>query len=167
MSQAFTKEGDASEDLPERPVSSLPNYVTPAGMAKLRAWKDELLKRHDALRKKHAPEVETELKGVLRDLRYVEIRIGSAILVDRSKDPPADVRFGATVELSDGEGVHRWTLVGEDEADAAQGKLSWSSPLALALIGAKAGAPVTLPDGKPVTVVAVLYLRRRFGGEEG
>jgi hypothetical protein len=37
MSRAFTKEGDAGDDLPERPVSQGPNYVTPHGLELLRA----------------------------------------------------------------------------------------------------------------------------------
>jgi transcription elongation GreA/GreB family factor len=50
------------------------------------------------------------------------------------------VHFGATVKIVDENGgIHRFTLVGEDEADVAVGKISWASPLAKAMIGSKIG----------------------------
>jgi transcription elongation GreA/GreB family factor len=53
------------------------------------------------------------------------------------------VHFGATVRAEDAEGrVHRFKIVGEDEADVATGKVSWVSPLAKALIGARVGDTV-------------------------
>jgi transcription elongation GreA/GreB family factor len=39
--------------------------------------------------------------------------------------------------------VHPFTIVGEDEADVAQGKISWVSPLAKALLNARVGDVVT------------------------
>ncbi|RZI60164.1 MAG: transcription elongation factor GreB, partial [Zymomonas sp.] len=52
------------------------------------------------------------------------------------------------------------TLVGVDEADAAAGRISWVSPLALALRGAAIGdlRRVTLPGGgKEWEVLAIVY----------
>jgi transcription elongation GreA/GreB family factor len=55
-----------------------------------------------------------------------------------------EVRFGASVKTEDESGaVHSIAIVGEDEADAAQGRVSWQSPLAKALMGAKVGDTVT------------------------
>jgi transcription elongation GreA/GreB family factor len=158
MSQAFVKEGDASEELPERPVSEKPNYVTADGLAELRRRRDELLARRSALSRRRAPETEAELKLAERDLRYFEARLESAILVERHKDRPLEAIFGTTVEVADSEGRRRYTIVGEDEADPAQGKISWCSPLALALMGAKPGDEVSWPgpDGeKKLGVVAI------------
>ncbi len=143
MSQAFTREGDASEDPPERPVSDRPNYVTSQGLADLRARLDELTRRRSKVLDRSNPESDAQRRLVERDMRYVEARIEGAILVDRrSRGLPDDIRFGATVLLRDAAGEKRLCIVGEDEADPAQGRLSWCSPLAMALMGAKPGDEV-------------------------
>ena len=88
MSRAFTKETDAGDDLPERPVPAGPNYVTPRGL--------ELLKeaaRKLAERRKEAQADGGDLAPIDRDLRYLEARINGATLVPRGKGPEA--RFGA------------------------------------------------------------------------
>lgn len=55
-----------------------------------------------------------------------------------------EVHFGASVKTEDeGGAVHSIVIVGEDEADAAHGRVSWQSPLAKALMGAKVGDTVT------------------------
>jgi transcription elongation factor GreB len=71
------------------------------------------------------------------------------------------VRFGATVELADENDNRRTvTIVGDDEADAAQGRIGWSAPLARALIGGRIGDDriVRLPVGeKSYEIVAIRY----------
>ena len=125
MSQAFVKEGDAGDDLPERPLSEEPNYVTPQGLQELREKVSSLLG-------KKTPEAE-------RDLRYFQARLDSAIVVEHRQSVPDDVRFGAEVEVQDGGTLQRFAIVGEDEAAPEAGKLAWCSPLARALLGAKPG----------------------------
>ncbi|TBR20441.1 hypothetical protein EPO15_13205 [bacterium] len=136
MSRAFTKEdGDPDDDgLPERPVPLGPNPVTESGLAALKA-KVETLKAElkDPARGKRAVE---------RDLRYFEVRLKTAELTLPGE--PGVVRFGSTVELAGPEGARRVRIVGHDEADAEAGLLSWTSPLADALLGKSAGAEVRL-----------------------
>lgn len=71
------------------------------------------------------------------------------------------VRFGATVELADEDDDRRvLTLVGEDEADATNGRISWAAPIARALVGARVGDEriVRLPAGeKSYEVMAIRY----------
>ena len=71
------------------------------------------------------------------------------------------VWFGATVTLADGaDGERVLTLVGEDEADASAGRISWYSPLARAVRGAAIGDTrrVTLPGGAcDYEVMAISY----------
>lgn len=159
MSQAFVKEGDSSEDLPERPLSDRPNYVTAAGHSELRRRRDELARSRADLVARRGPDTEAELKRVERDLRYFEARLRSAIEVK----PPGDAgeaRFGATIDIQEGGQKRRYLIVGEDEADPARGKLSWCSPLALAMMGAKAGDEIDWegPQGPSrFSVVAVTY----------
>jgi len=71
------------------------------------------------------------------------------------------VRFGATIELADeGDARRIITLVGEDEADASAGQVSWAAPIARALIGAKVGDEriVHLPAGeKSYEILRISY----------
>ena len=74
-----------------------------------------------------------------RDLRYWTQRRASARLVETAPTPDT-VRFGVKVTLESDDGSRReFRIVGEDEADPSQGRISWVSPLAVALIGAKLG----------------------------
>lgn len=147
MSRGFVKEDDlehAGTDLPERPVSDQPNYVTPLGLKQLEAETARL----EALRAKLSPQkedpsIQQQLGMVERDLRYFQARLEQAILVDPAGQDKENVVFGATVHMEDEEGVlHTFTIVGEDEADIAAHKVSWASPLAKALLGHKVGDSV-------------------------
>ncbi|HEY4163708.1 MAG TPA: GreA/GreB family elongation factor, partial [Dongiaceae bacterium] len=77
---------------------------------------------------------------VERDIRYVQERLNRAVVVDPAQQERDKVDFGAAVATIDENDVkRRFEIVGEDEADPTKGKLSWVSPLALALKGAKTG----------------------------
>ena len=87
----------------------------------------------------------------------------AAKVVDPASQPSRDVvRFGATVELADEEDNRRiLTIVGDDEADLKSGKISFSSPIAKALIGKTEGDEVTIvtPGGKrEVEIISVEYV---------
>jgi len=165
MSRAFVKEENEAltdEALPERPVSAEPNYVTPGGLARLRAKVDELHAEHARLKQAAEDFDRPKLSQIERDLRYFQAKLDSAIPVNIAAQPPDEVRFGASVQTQDESGAtHSFTIVGEDEADVAQGKVSWQSPLARALIGARAGDTVTWnrPAGK--TNLEVLDIQYR------
>jgi transcription elongation GreA/GreB family factor len=147
MSRAFVKETDGEaldEGAPERPVSPHPNYVTPAGLAQLQARVAELSAERQRLLGDESVAAKQQLRHVERELRYYDERVVSAIPVDPAAQPGDRVHFGTTVELEDEAGnVLRYAIVGEDEADAAHGKISWVSPLARALLNAEAGETVT------------------------
>ena len=148
MSRGFVKEDDlelAGTDLPERPISELPNYVTPNGLAQLKEIENTLLDERELLApKKEDPTAVQRLAMVDRDLRYVQARLEQAILVETpNNQTPATVVFGTTVTVEDDEGEqHHFKIVGEDEADIALNTVSFASPLAKALIGQKVGDSV-------------------------
>jgi transcription elongation factor GreB len=146
VSRGFVKEDDlehAGTDLPERPISDLPNYVTPHGYTLLEQAAVKLDSERSALLGLEDDSSKQKLAVIDRDLRYISARLESAILVDHAKQTKDSVLFSATVEVEDEEGkVHQFTIVGEDEADIADNKVSWSSPLARALIGHKVGESV-------------------------
>lgn len=148
MSRGFVKEDDlehAGTDLPERPISTHPNYVTPKGLQQLQDMVEKLEEeRAELFPRKEDPIAQQRLGMVERDLRYYETRLEQAILVNPAEHPADTVLFGAKVTVEDEEGETRtFSIVGEDEADIAAHKVSWVSPLAKALIGHKIGESVT------------------------
>ena len=148
MSRAFVKENDlehAGIDIPERPLSDEPNYVTPNGLKLLNAQIDALEIEREALRnKKDDPIIKQKIAMIERDMRYYAARIESAILTKPKDEDHGTVLFGAKVTVEDEEGnLNVYEIVGEDEADIHQGKVSYLSPLAEALIGSKLGDEVT------------------------
>ena len=90
MSRAFVKEENEAlidEALPERPVSSEPNYVTPAVLESLRAKVDELQAEHAELKRAAEDFDRPKLSQIERDLRYYQTKLESAIPVDGSAQP--------------------------------------------------------------------------------
>ena len=148
MSRAFVKENDlqhAGIDVPERPVSDEPNYVTPNGLKLLNVQIDALEVERGILKnKKDDPIAKQKIAIIERDMRYYAARIESAILTTPKEEDHSIVLFGAIVTVEDEEGnLSVYEIVGEDEADIHQGKVSYLSPLAEALIGSKLGDEVT------------------------
>ena len=85
-------------------------------------------------------------------MAMLDDKIARAQIIDTTGQTPDKVRFGATVQLVDGENNEkiRYTIVGEDEADAKQGRISVTSPVAQALMNKSVGdeVSVTVPKGK-------------------
>jgi len=144
MSRAFVKEQDGESgagEIADLPQSPHPNDVTPRGLSLLR----ELIaaaheKRRVLLADAGDVARELPLANIAREIRYLETRIERAILVDPVAQPHDEVAFGATVRVADPRGGEReFSIVGEDEAEAEHGSVSWVSPLAAALLGARVG----------------------------
>ena len=96
-------------------------------------------------------------------IQEVEGKLSNAQIIDpQALDADGRVVFGATVEIEDqdsGDAV-TYQIVGEDEADIKQGKLSFGSPMARALIGKYAGdvAQVQAPGGiREFEIIDVRY----------
>ena len=164
MSRAFVKDTDdnAGDALPDIPISEHPNYVTPRGLARLRARLDAAQARRDELKAgEPALAQQGELAALERELRWLKARVASAIEIDLAQQPRDRVAFGASVTVdSEEDGERTYRIVGEDEADAEHGLVSYVSPLARALIGARVGEEVVWrrPAGDwVVEVVAIDY----------
>jgi transcription elongation factor GreA len=100
----------------------------------------------------------------LKRLKSTELedKIARAEVIDVSKLSGSVIKFGATVTLSDEETEEEQTfrIVGEDEADIRNGRLSVTSPLARALIGKSESdsVEVSTPRGnKSYEVVSVAF----------
>ncbi len=164
MSGAFVKEPDGDmvgDDQPDLPQSPHPNYVTSAGLAELEARLAEGMKRRRYLSASDDLTDKLPLAQVDREIRYLKGRIKRAIVVNDADQPADEVCFGALVGVADETGsVAKYAIVGEDEADAHQGKVSWVSPLARALQGACVGDLITWkrPSGDvELEVVSILH----------
>ena len=158
-------------------MSDKPNYITPTGYRRLR-------EEYEALLAVERPRlVETiswaagngdrsengdyiygrkRLREIDRRINFLSKRMKAAAVLDPARQPDrARVFFGATVTLIDEEEQERTlTLVGEDEAEAGEGRISWNSPIARALRGAAVGdlRRARLPGGeKEFEVAAISY----------
>lgn len=103
-----------------------------------------------------------KLRQIDRELTHLAKRMKAVRVVDPAQQEDRQrAWFGATVTVADEDDNERvLTLVGEDEADASAGRISWRSPLARALRGAAIGdlRRVDLPAGpKDYEVIAIVY----------
>jgi len=185
MNKAFTREPDASADDADDDVSAgapaLPagskNYITPAGYQRLRT---ELLTLMDSERPKMVEIVswaakngdrsengdylygKKRLREIDRRIRFLTKRLDIAEVTDPANHHGNDqIFFGATVTYANARGDERTiTIKGVDEADNLAGEVSWVSPIARALLKARAGDEVRLqtPGGlELLDVLAVHY----------
>jgi transcription elongation factor GreB len=152
------------EPVRDSPGPPLKNYITPAGLQRL---KDE----HRFLLNRERPAVvqvvawaasngdrsenadyqygKRRLRQIDSRIRFLSKRIDAAVVVDPTARRPAAaasrVFFGATVTFKDAESVERVvSIVGIDEVDLDNNYISWRSPLAEALMKASPGDVVVL-----------------------
>jgi transcription elongation GreA/GreB family factor len=144
MSRAFVNEDKAVEDLPDRPVSTHPNYVTSKGLALIDASLENARREHAEAQ---ASGDRAALAKAGRELRYWSARRASAQLVE-AKPNVDSVQFGSTVTIDRDDGREQtFKIVGEDEADPSQGTISHVSPLAKSVLGRKVGDVVRAGRG--------------------
>jgi transcription elongation GreA/GreB family factor len=138
MSRAFVKETAESAPPPERMVEEGPSLVTPEGFAQIEGHVARLEAELAKLAARAgAPEDALASETLARDLRYWVHQRASAEIV---RAPAGDeIMFGSRVAIARKGRAQRFRIVGVDEADPARGLISIRSPLAAALIGARAG----------------------------
>jgi transcription elongation GreA/GreB family factor len=151
MSVAFTREEDlesVAADLPDRPVSTERNLVTPQGLAAIEARLEAARDAYNAARA--AGDVSTDrtaMARATRDLRYWSSRRGTAELTEFDGGEVA--RFGARITFEREDGRRQtFHIVGEDEADPAAGLIAYVAPLARALLGKAVGDLAMTPAGE-------------------
>ena len=158
MSVAFTRDEDheaAAANLPDRPVSSHPNLVTPQGLSQLEAAFADAKAAYSAAQVSGTvSDDRTAMARATRDLRYYTARLGSAQRIEPVAAPERVV-FGCTVTIARDDGREQvFRIVGEDEADPAAGSVSYVSPLARALLGKEIGDEVQVA-GATVEIVGI------------
>jgi transcription elongation factor GreB len=141
----------------------LKNYITPAGLQRLKDEHRFLLTRErpavvevvawaasNGDRSENADYLygKRRLGQIDSRIRFLTKRIDSAVVVDpaapRPRSAATRVFFGATVTYKDAAGQHVVSIVGIDEVDLDRGHISWRSPLANALMKASPGDCVDL-----------------------
>ena len=181
MNKAFVKESDGDDDDEAAALAlAIPpgskNYITPAGYQRI---KDELLQLIDVDR----PEVvrivhwaasngdrsengdyiygKRRLREIDRRIRFLTKRMDLAAVVDPSVHHGSDqIFFGATVTYCDQHGQERTiTIVGIDELDPLNGKISWVAPVARALTKAREGDVITFHAPHGVDELEILQVR--------
>jgi transcription elongation factor GreB len=102
-----------------------------------------------------------KLREIDRRIRHLSKRLDAAVVVDNAGKTHDRVRFGATVTILYETGAEREvTIVGVDELDSGDARVSWRSPLARTLLTARVGDTVTLhaPKGpEHLEIVSVRY----------
>lgn len=176
MSKAFTKESDNDDDddlqLPPLPAGGK-NYITPQGFATLRAELKELVEEerpkivdvvHWAASNGDRSENgdylygKKRLREIDRRIRFLIKRLEAAVVADPAlHHGNTQIYFGATVTYADGQGEERTVrIVGIDEANSAQGDVSWVSPIARTLLKAFEGDVLKLVMPERVEDIEVL-----------
>ncbi len=142
------------------------NYITPSGLQKLKK-ELEFLMREDRPqvvktvawaasngdRSENADYIygKKRLREIDRRMGWLTKRIEAAEVVDPSRHTGSKIVFGATVTIENEEGeLKTYQIVGEDEIETKEGKISWKSPIAKALLNKSAGDEVTIvrPKGE-------------------
>ena len=147
MNKAFVREADderASNPLPDRPIPTEPNLVTPEGLAHIHEMVDLAQEQHTSAR--NAGDA-NEVARTERDLRYWMARQATAQVMKRNSSSEV-VEFGSSVTIRRQDGRNQtFRIVGTDEADPARGTLSYIAPLAKALLGRSKGETIRVGEG--------------------
>jgi len=180
MSKAFTKETDHDDeddtDLADALPASVKNYMTPAGFDALKAELRQLLYGErpkiveivswaagNGDRSENGDYIygKKRLREIDRRVRYLTKRIESAEVVDPAQQQQLkQVFFGATVTYArEDDSEHTVTLVGVDEVNVEQGRISWLSPVAKTLLKSRVGDTLELRTPAGVETIEVISLR--------
>ena len=180
MNKAFVKasdEDDESPDTPAGPAPGGPIYMTRRGWQTLKAELDTLLRDErpklvetvawaagNGDRSENGAYIygKKRLREIDRRIRFLIKRLENATVVDPADQQNLDqVFFGATVTITDDEGETETTyqIVGVDEASASEGRISWISPLARALLKAREGDVVRFVSPAGPREIEILEVR--------
>ncbi|MFV0664976.1 transcription elongation factor GreB [Denitromonas sp.] len=180
MNKAFVKasdEDDESPDTPAGPAPGGPIYMTRRGWQTLKTELDTLLRDErpklvetvawaagNGDRSENGDYIygKKRLREIDRRIRFLIKRLENATVVDPADQQNLDqVFFGATVTITDDEGETETTyqIVGVDEASASDGRISWISPLARALLKAREGDVVRFVSPAGPREIEILEVR--------
>jgi transcription elongation factor GreB len=172
-----TDDGDDGDDEAAGLPAGAKNYITPAGFRRMEAELRQLAQVErprvvevvawaagNGDRSENGDYIygKRRLREIDRRIRFLRKRLEIAAVVDPARQTARDrVFFGARVTYETAAGVQATVrIVGVDEADFEQGQISWVSPVARALLRARAGDSVQVrtPAGaETIEVVTIAY----------
>ncbi len=157
MSRGFVKEDDQEEVpiVPQRAYlpAGATNFVTPSGMNQLLAEQQMLIDEKNDLKNTSDDEKRITLNYINAKLQLLNNRIAEAKVINLKEQPQNEIRFGAliTLKTEGGDKNQTFQIVGVDEANISEGKVSFIAPLAKVLINKKIGDKVKLTQaGKDI-----------------
>jgi transcription elongation factor GreB len=153
------------------------NYITPTGFERLR-------EEYNELRHRERPKVvetvawaasngdrsenadyqygKKRLREIDRRLHFLQKRMEAAEVIDPASMKSEKVVFGATVTIEDEDGNNKtYQIVGEDEFNIKENKISWKSPIAKALLGKTLDdeAKIFKPTGEEIVIVTNIIFK--------
>ena len=164
MSRGFVKEDDQEEVpiVPQRAFlpSGVTNFVTPFGMNQLLAEKQMLVNEKNNLNNANENEKRIALNYINAKLQLLNDRIVEAKIVNLNEQPKNEIRFGAmiTLKIEESKNIQTFQIVGVDEANISEGKVSFISPIAKLLINKKIGDKVILKQAKKDVVFEIMNI---------
>lgn len=181
MNKAFVKESDQDDDDAPPGAPSLPpgttNYMTRRGYEILRAELDQLVRDErpklvetvrwaagNGDRSENGDYIygKKRLREIDRRIRFLIKRLENSTVVTPSEQENIEqVFFGATVTVCDvdGDAEQTYQIVGVDEANASEGRISWIAPLSRALLKAREGDVVRFASPAGLREIEVLEIR--------
>jgi transcription elongation factor GreB len=157
MSRGFVKEDDQEEAPFVPPRAPLPdhleNLVTPTGYSLLINEKAELQKEFKETDQLEERERRRKQAVINVQLKQLEERIQSARIIEPD-DQLEEVRFGKVVcfRPADKQKAQCFRIVGVDEANLKEGKVSFTAPIIRAMLGKKKGESFVFErEGKDVS----------------
>ncbi len=147
------------------------NYITPAGFEKLRKEYTELLNverpklvvtvawaASNGDRSENADYIygKRRMREIDKRLHFLQKKMEASEVIDPQSLQSDKIIFGATVKIETSEGqIITYQIVGEDEIDIKQGRISWKSPVAKALLGKRLDdeAVIKKPAGEETVIV--------------
>jgi transcription elongation factor GreB len=166
---------ESTEDKPEGEKGDKVNLISPGGFQKLKeqvkALQDErkviiveiqaAVKQGDRSENAEYQYGKKRLREIDKRTRFLNKRMESARVVEPTTQDPHSVRFGATVRVRDEdlEKVFEYIIVGEDEIDTAQKRISWKSPLGKGMLKFKVGDTLEIETPGRVRVLTILSIQ--------
>ena len=157
-------------------MEEIKNYITPSGFEKLRQEYTELLNGErpklvatvawaasNGDRSENADYIygKRRLREIDKRLHFLQKKMEASEVIDPKTLISTKIIFGATITLENPSGQEiTYQIVGEDEIDIKQGKISWKSPVAKALLGKKVDeeAVIKKPSGEEtVTILDIQF----------
>ena len=154
---------------------SEPNYITPQGFQKLqeefkKLFHDERPKLVETVawaagngdRSENGDYIygKRRLREIDSRLKFLRDRIEAAKIVNPAELSGDKVVFGATVTIEDEEGETRtFQIVGEDEIEPGQNKISWKSPMAKSLLGKSVNEEILIKRPKGDLVATIMKVK--------